>query len=89
MSDEAVKKRLQRAIRAARASFPKSSYEVKRIRRIFHLKVSSETQTRWIQILLDSVSAAEKQKVKMAENKGSKEIWLRRKGEERFDIYFY
>jgi len=91
MSDEAVKKRLQRAIRAAKKSFSED-YEVKRIYDpFFHLRVSlkGNGKTRWIRVVLDSISTFERSKIKTVNNDGIKEIWLRHRGEERFDRHIY
>jgi hypothetical protein len=91
MSEEAVKKRLQRAIRAAARSFSED-YEVKRIYDpFFHLRVSLKNngKTRWIRVALDSISISERSKIKAINNGGIKEIWLRHRGEERFDRHIY
>jgi hypothetical protein len=90
MSDEAVKKRLQRAIRAAMEDFRGMGFEAERIYHpFFHIQVNFINKTRRIHISLDSVSASEKQIIRIEKKDGSKEIWLRRKGIERFDKFFF
>lgn len=91
MSDEAVKKRLQRAVRAAIRTFPpETGIEVQRIYHpYFHLCASLGNQKRWIRIVLDSSTATEIKKIKSQKEVGRKELWVRHRGDERFDMRFF
>ena len=90
MSDEAIKKRLQRAIAAAREEFHKDRFGTERNPHpFFHIKVYFVSGIRWIHISLDSVSVRENQRARAEKMDGSKEIWLHRKGAKRFDKYFF
>ena len=89
MSTEAVKKRLQRAIRAAKESFSKD-YEVERIYHpFFHLKATLGEEKRWIRIVLDASSDADRRQIKAQKEPGRKELRVRRKGDKRFDIHYF
>jgi len=90
MSDEAVKRRLRRAIQAAMEDFRGMGFRAEKTHHpFFHIKTSGFSQTRWIHISLDTISPTEKAKARDPKIEGRKEIWLHRKRERRFDKYFY
>ena len=90
MSDEAVKRRLRRAIRAAIEEFHRDNFGAEKPDHpFFHIKVYFVGRIRWIHISLDSISAQERQRVRTEKIEGSKEVWVHRKGAERFDKYFF
>lgn len=90
MSDEAVKRRLRRAICIALVDLHDMEFIAEKAHHpFFHIKAQSIHQARWIHISLDAISQTEKARARDQKIEGRKEIWLLKKRSRRFDKYFY